>query len=188
MEAACKASRCTSVVHEGHIRRSALIVLCIISLIACVGTYIYFHRGRNDSDSRTLCTSVVRQIGLMCIAYANENGGVLPPNVFAFYEEQKATAFEIACPTFRASVHEGNGKDGSNVAKISLMSFVYLGGTRPGSDLSRRVILYEPLTNHGSGIHVLYDTGEVEWIPSERVSMFLQKLADRPGTSETGTK
>ena len=110
---------------------------------------------------KAVCKSHLRQIGLACHMYADDNNEKFPPDLAALQPAYVDNPKVLSCPA-NASAR-----------------YVYLPGRRSTTS-GDFVLAYEGPANHGgSGFNVLYCDAHVEWWPAARREAFEKLLADQ---------
>lgn len=108
------------------------------------------------------CASNLRQIGLACKQYAQDNGKAFPPNFAALYPDYVDSPKLFSCPSVPSEwpkIRE-TGK-----ARNERTSYVYVAGLTDEDDAAC-VLAYERVANHGEArVHVLFLDMHVEWAP-----------------------
>jgi prepilin-type processing-associated H-X9-DG protein len=124
------------------------------------------HKSREVS-TRVQCAGNMKQIGLACLLYSNENKGAYPPDLGTLLKTQDITPDVFICPS--SGITFPNDLKGANVDKqIAWInangSYVYLGKGMNNSASADHVIMYEKKEDHDhDGMNMLYGDGHVEW-------------------------
>jgi prepilin-type processing-associated H-X9-DG protein len=129
---------------------------------------------------RVQCASNMRQLSIAIAMYAQDNKGMVPPNLDVLGKYFGPGAAQVhTCPD--AAAH---GVPPATTTPIARYSYVYIVPPVPRLAQIRMPstvpAIYEPLANHGGrGINVVYWDGHVEWhtgASAQRVLAQLQAL------------
>jgi prepilin-type processing-associated H-X9-DG protein len=133
----------------------------------------------NQISNRVKCSSNMRQIGLACVLYANENRGNFPPRLEDALINEDITSDAFCCPSTNDTAAPGPDHK-QQAAKLSAgghLSYVYLGSGQNVSVSDNTVLMYEPLTNHnGDGINILYADCHVEFLPKAQAQKLIARV------------
>jgi prepilin-type processing-associated H-X9-DG protein len=141
--------------------------LSITGLGTLVGLSLFFpiHRVYEESP-RAGCCSNMHQIVLAILLYQNDFGGVYPPSVDELLENEQITPSVFVCPSSNESAAAGPTTQAiiADLHKPGHLSYIYIGqGLTDKTADPDMVVLYEPLTNHGDGMDMLFGDGHAEW-------------------------
>ena len=111
--------------------------------------------------------------------YAAENGGRYPQDFTALLLTQDLTSEVFVC--YATDDERADGPTIQAVAeKLSAgghLSYVYTGKGMTLNSPADAVLAYEPLSNHGGGMNVLFADGRVNWIDPVQGRKLLAELA-----------
>jgi prepilin-type processing-associated H-X9-DG protein len=164
-------------------RRRAVLVAVVCALSALVATAIVlpsFNRSPHDRhDPRLRCRSNLRTIGQGVQMYAYENGGRFPDDFAALVLTQDLTSEGFVCLATNDTRAEGPTTQAvaTNLTAGGHLSYVYTGKAMSLSSPATAVVAYEPPSNHGDGMNVLYADGMVRWLSSKEAMELLDELA-----------
>jgi prepilin-type processing-associated H-X9-DG protein len=124
------------------------------------------------------CKSNLRQIGMACQIYADDNDGAYPPDPVLLYPEYLDRAKIFSCPSNPSKwwklVPAGRWSREST-------SYVYVSGLR-STDSGDCVLAFDRIENHqGLGGNVLFIDGHAEWVnaPAPAWDGAVRKLLDQ---------
>jgi prepilin-type processing-associated H-X9-DG protein len=162
-------------------RRRAVLVAVVCALLAIVATAIVlpsFNRSPHH-DLRLRCRSNLRTIGQGVQMYANENRGRFPDDFAALVLTQDLTSEGFVCLATNDTRAEGPTTQAvaTNLTAGGHLSYVYTGKGMSLSSPATAVVAYEPPSNHGDGMNVLYADGMVRWLSSKEALELLDELA-----------
>ena len=135
-----------------------------------------------ERANRVKCASNLRQIGMGCILYANDNKGKYPATPGDLLEAD-LNPLVFICPTSGTAPPDQQILADPKRAKewINANSdYIYLGGSLPGKVLSSSpadmILAHEKLENHDEeGINILFNDGHVEWVIRPQAEEMLRK-------------
>jgi prepilin-type processing-associated H-X9-DG protein len=120
-----------------------------------------------ETANRVKCGSNMRQIGMACLLYSNENRGNYPPDLGALIKTQDITAHVFVCPTEGTDLPPNLAvMKPDEVAKWvnENSDYIYVGGGLKTTAGAETVVLYEKPQAHGrQGMNILYADGHVEF-------------------------
>jgi uncharacterized DUF497 family protein len=124
---------------------------------------------------KSACKTNLEQIGRAVALYADENHGVYPDSFQTILRHEPISSSAFICPRTMTSPATGpTTRDTADNMTAEHISYVYRGdGLTKSTANPGAVIAYEPLSNHGDGLHVLYGDGHVDWIPAANAAAFL---------------
>ncbi|MGA2497608.1 MAG: H-X9-DG-CTERM domain-containing protein [Tepidisphaeraceae bacterium] len=130
---------------------------------------------------RVQCAHQLRSIGQCLQLYANDNNGLLPPDLAVLIPTLDLSPEVLICPSSSDTPAKGltTQTTGQNtVTLIGHCSYVYLGaGLNVKSLTPDHVLAYEILKNHeNDGMNVLYGDGHVQWLPKPEALHLLAEL------------
>ena len=138
-----------------------------LRVLACallpVGFLLYVRAGYRQWLKEE-CTHNMKQLGLVCRAYASDHDGYFPGRWSDMKKEEYYVSYvgTMRCP---ATDHEL----GSLATVDSWADYRLLPGLTEKSPKTQ-ILISERLSNHNdSGAHMLFVDGHVEWWPAEKV-------------------
>ncbi|MHC4914511.1 MAG: hypothetical protein ACYTGB_03385 [Planctomycetota bacterium] len=117
-----------------------------------------FVQSRRETCARSPCKSNLRQIGLACLMYAEDNGGSFPPDFASLVPEYIDGARVLSCyqnPSMWKDFNRGKATAGSS----SYAYFPGLGTWAPGSAM----VAYDRKPHNGDGRNIVFADAHVEW-------------------------
>lgn len=157
------------------------IALGILNLVLSLAFAVWLPIALRQARQQALavqCMSNMRQLGMAAMMYANANKGWLPPTLdqLAGSIPQPAAGGAFNCPACAANPAKPPVFTGQTVSS----HYHYIPPAprimqirQPG----RVVILYEPPTNHGDGMNLLFADGHVERIAGPATAQIAAELA-----------
>jgi prepilin-type processing-associated H-X9-DG protein len=146
------------------------------------------NRAREQAH-RVQCMANMRQLGQAMFIYANGNAGKFPDRLDKLLPFTTAAVFN--CPSTGDTPAPGQTPQAqaTNLTAGGHLSYVYVGaglGTNLATvNAPTTVLLYEPLTNHGDGINVLYADGTVQFLPRGAAQTMIAGM--RPAATQPAT-
>jgi hypothetical protein len=133
-----------------------LAALLIIPLAAgACGLVVVRNIARSNRPRRPYCRNNLRQVGLACHMYADDNDERFPQSVSQLFPDYLDNVRVLHCPSARSRNVPGP-------------HYVYVPGLRSASP-PEYVLAYENAGNHpGEGFTVLFVDAHVEWWESHR--------------------
>ena len=151
------------------------------ALLAPLAVYVLgpSHRRIHEHPPRVYCASNLRQIGQGIQLYANEHGGLFPPDLATMLLTDDLTADACVCPATQDTRAEGATTQAvaTNLTAGGHLSYVYTGKGLTGGAPRNAVLAYEPLGNHGAGLNVLFADGSVQWLDATQGQRLIAELA-----------
>jgi prepilin-type processing-associated H-X9-DG protein len=136
-----------------------------------------------DSASRVKSLSNLRQIGLGCLMYADQNKGKLPPDLGSLLKEDLTPAVFIS-PLGRQQIppEVATMTPDQQAAWINEHSdYVYLGKGKASPLPADQPLAYEKFENgQGRGVGVLFADGHVEFMNMPQAQQLLANKAANP--------
>jgi prepilin-type processing-associated H-X9-DG protein len=149
--------------------------LCLVLLSIFMPSY----NPPRERPNRVKCASNLRQIGLACLMYANEDPrGRFPSRFEDILLHEDITSEVFCCPSSNDERAMGPTTQAAadQLSAGGHLSYVYAGNgltTKLASDPTF-VLAYEPLNNHhGEGMNVLFADGHVDWLTAAQGKTFL---------------
>jgi len=161
---------------------AVLILLLVLVLLPPL------NRAREQAN-RVKCASNLRQLGQAMFIYASVNGGQFPDRIDRLLSFAGSNVF--VCPSCDDTPAPGQTPQiqASNLYARGHLSYVYVGAglttSSRGANAPTTPVLYEPLTNHGDGINVLYADGSVAFLPKGAAQTLIASFA---ATSQPATQ
>jgi prepilin-type processing-associated H-X9-DG protein len=162
--------------------RKLNLVLGVVAAVLVAGSLLlpYLNRAR-EGGGRIRCPSNMAQLGKAMLLYGNDNRGQLPSQLTDLFS-QDVTPEVFCCPSSReekapgettaeltAQIHAAGLPTDLHEPRrpektMRHCSYIYVGKGLTWPVDEKRVLLYEPLTNHDNdGINILFGDGHVEW-------------------------
>ena len=133
-----------------------------------------------ESANRVKSMSNLRQIGMACMLYANENNGKYPPDLGTLLKTQDIVAAAFISPRGRGEVPaEVRAMKAEQQAEWINQNadYVYLGKGKNNTMHADEVLAYEKLEIGGrQGSNFLYGDGHVEWLQGFMAQDMVSKL------------
>jgi prepilin-type processing-associated H-X9-DG protein len=124
------------------------------------------------------CETNLKQIAAAMSQYAADHHGDYPDSFRTILLHEPISSSAFVCPATNQSPATGpTTRDAANEMTRDHISYTYLGGAFTSSSVKPdSALAYEPLSNHGDGLHVLYGDGHVAWIPAADADAFLRSV------------
>ena len=153
--------------HPQPRRRSVAlyVVVALVCVFILVSILLPSLNRTRSHPAHLRCSSNLRQIGQGIQMYANENKGVFPDDFAALILTQDITSEVFVCYRTNDSRAEGPTTQAvaANLTAGGHLSYVYVGKGLTMNSPANAVVAYEPLSNHGDGMNVLFADGHVQW-------------------------
>jgi prepilin-type processing-associated H-X9-DG protein len=165
-------------------RRRLTVALVTVALLAAawmVAVLLPSLDRRPVHAPRLRCASNLRQIGQGVQIYAYEHKGAFPPDfatLLLLTEDLASEAF--ICPATDDTRAEGATTQAvatSLTMGAHHLSYVYTGNGLSVKSSADAVVAYEPLSNHGDGMNVLYADGHVQWLTARLGRRLMAELS-----------
>jgi prepilin-type processing-associated H-X9-DG protein len=134
--------------------------------------------------NRTKSASNLRQIGMGCILYANENNGKMPPDLGTILKTQDLVLQVFVSPMGNNPVPANLGQmtpDRQAAWVNSNSDYVYMARGKTNAIPADQVVAYEKLQNsRGQGTNMLFGDGHVEWVPMAQAQQLIEGGGTRP--------
>ena len=133
-----------------------------------------------EPGNRAKCSSNLRQIAFACVMYANSNGGRFPDTLNDVLLTQDITSEVFVCPETSHTRATGATTEAvaADLTAGGHLSYVYAGrGLTTGANDATVVLLYEPLSNHRTGMNVVFADAHVEFHDATGANKILAELA-----------
>jgi prepilin-type processing-associated H-X9-DG protein len=134
--------------------------------------------------NRTKSASNLRQIGMGCILYANENNGKMPPDLGTILKTQDLVLQVFVSPMGNNPVPANLGQmtpDRQAAWVNSNSDYVYMARGKTNAIPADQVVAYEKLQNsRGQGTNMLFGDGHVEWVPMAQAQQLIEGGGKRP--------
>jgi prepilin-type processing-associated H-X9-DG protein len=134
------------------------------------------------------CSINLKQIGMAIDQYARDHNGQYPDSFATVLRNEDLVAAVFNCPSSGESPAEGATPEAiaANLGEGNHLSYIYAGrGMNAASVSAATVMAYEPLSNHGLGMNVLYGDGHVEWVKQADAERIIAAESARAGTQTT---
>jgi prepilin-type processing-associated H-X9-DG protein len=134
-----------------------------------------------ERANRVKCASNLRQIGIGLIMYANDFGGVLPPDLglLIIHEDLSSTVF--TCPSTNSLPSPATTQQAARdvATNPAYCDFVYVAAGLNLKSLPADFILaHERPSNHSpDGGNILFADGHADWFPAPEFQRLLAELA-----------
>lgn len=151
---------------------SPLAVLAALALLPFTAT-------PRCGSNRVKCQSNMRQIGQAILLYTNDFGGRYPDSLGDLLLTEDITSEAFVCPSTTDTPARGPTTQAvvAGMSKPGHLSYIYVG---KGFDVKTvrpdAVILYEPISNDGGGMNVLFGDGHIEFISAGNAATILRRL------------
>jgi len=160
-------------------RRRWLLVTVLVSFVFLAIALLLPSRTRpRDGPPFARCTSKLRLIGMAVQMYANENRGAFPPDFATLLVTEDLTAGDFLC--YASGDTPATGPTTQSVAADLTagghLSYVYTGKGLDFRSPANAVVAYEPLTHHGTVMHVLLADGQVDHVDASKAPRLLAEL------------
>jgi len=131
-----------------------------------------------ESANRMRCKKQMSAVGQSLSLYANENRGAFPPALNDLIRTQDVTTDVFVCPSSSdtpagGDVHEARA---ANLEAGGHCSYIYLGAGMNWKSEPEKVLLFEPMSNHGSGFHMVFVDGHSEFITGPNAAQIESEL------------
>ena len=147
-------------------RPQSVLACAVVTLIAAylLGAYLRLDHESGESTRRSVCLSQMRQIGFAVGQYAQTHDGRPPPDLPLLIGTTDVGRAVFLCPNLPEPASEQGLRFGRS------LSYVYLGGGTAHPERRDRVVMFEPLANHGGGGGgILWSDNFVEFYPADEV-------------------
>lgn len=161
------------------VRRAAYATVVAVVLVLLTAVLLPSLNRSSDHPAYIRCSSNLRSIGQAVQMYANENRGVFPPDFATLLLTQDVTSEVFVCYATNDERAEGPTTQAiaDQLSAGGHLSYVYTGKGMTLKSPANAVLAYEPLTNHGNGMNVLFADGRVNWIDPVQGRKLLAELA-----------
>lgn len=137
-----------------------------------------------ETANRVKSASNLRQIGIACMLYANDNNGKLPVDLSTILQTQDLIAEVFINPrtgTAVPPVPPGQNRVDFHADWVNTGSdYVYLGAGNVNQMGPNRVLAYERPEGLDDGINILFGDTRVEWVPFPRVPQVFKDAGQEP--------
>jgi hypothetical protein len=163
---------------KSPIRPAPVCALIAITVFLTVSAIL---QSRHTGATRMeMCANNLRQIGLEMETYLQNGGGVYPDSFAPLLADGLLPPEALVCPDTADTPARGPTTRAiqADLNSGGHLSYVYVGrGLTKALVTSRTVLAYEPLSNHESGLHVLFGDHHVEYLTEPAADQFLAKVA-----------
>jgi prepilin-type processing-associated H-X9-DG protein len=147
-----------------------------------------------EQAQRVACATNLRQVGMACMMYANENKGQLPDTIDLILTTQDVTSSVFVCPSAGHTPAPGATAQAqaANLTPGKHLSYAYVGkglNTVSTTNASMTVVAYESPSNHGGdGGNFLFLDGHVEYLKAALAQQIINDLENdvNPPTALSG--
>jgi prepilin-type processing-associated H-X9-DG protein len=162
-----------------RIRRWLLIIAAVL-----VAAFLYADitsvRNGSSSAPRVQCTSNLRQLGQAIFLYADEHNGAYLDSLGTILLSEDITPDTFICPATTNTVAKAptTQAEADDINAGRHVSYLYLGnGFNTKTTPTDAIVAYEPLSNHGNGMNLLFGDGHVEFIDKTAAAEFLSQIS-----------
>jgi prepilin-type processing-associated H-X9-DG protein len=127
-----------------------------------------------DHLDRSDCAARLREIGLAAIMYADQHGEHFPDSFKPLLSEEDLWHYSFFCP--RVPTPTVATTQQAELVVTTQSSYTYLGKGLTKDASADTVLAYEPLTDHGDGINVLFTDAHVEWLDAIDANALLGRV------------
>lgn len=160
------------------VRRAVYAAVAAVVLVLLISVLLPSLNRSRHGPGYLKCSSNLRSIGQAVQMYANENRGLYPPDFGRLLLTQDLTSEMFVC--YSTDDVRADGPTMQAVAeKLSAgghLSYVYTGKGMTLNSPANAVLAYEPPSNHGNGMNVLFADGRVQWIDAVRGRKLMSEL------------
>ena len=141
--------------------------------------------GRQRAQAlHAICTSNLKNIGLACIIYSNnQKDHSFPDSYEALIKDQELTPELFVCPAGRESPSPSTNPSAisADFARGGYCSYIYVGKGMTANSPLTNVLAYERISNHGNkGMNVLYLDGHLQWLDRLAAQKLIAQLQSGP--------
>jgi len=135
-------------------------------------------QGSPDRPLRPMCARNLRMIGTAVWMYANEHGGSFPNDLATVLLMEELGADAFVCPATDNTAAGGatTRAVAANLTAGGHLSYLYAGKGLTVKSPGDAVVAYEPLSNHGAGMNVLYADTHVDWVDAPKARKLMAEL------------
>ena len=158
---------------------STILLITLVVSTGVIGTFLLPSMNpAHPRVPRVQCANNLRQLGLAAIMYANQNHGHMPDDLKSLFDSEELNGDVLFCPS--SSVPRpalATTQEADRAIAANEVSYVYLGKGLTLNSPDDTVLLYEPLSNHGNGINVVFVDAHNEWLEDEEAKQLLARIA-----------
>ncbi len=135
-----------------------------------------------DKANRARCQSNLEAIAVALTGYAQSHGGRYPDSLADLVADGSLAPESLVC----TATHDTPAAGASNVAKAVALSqpghasYVYSGKGLTLTSPADAVLAYEPLADHGDGLHVLFCDKVILYCPQSNARQFVVEMNSGP--------
>lgn len=160
-------------------RRFAVIGVIFICIGLILGGFLVSAMSRaREAANRSKCRNQIRAIGSAIFLYANEYRGAWPPDLKTLFLSQDIAPWFLFSPSvdhpyFTRADFEANSP---GLAPGAPGAYIYVGNRVKPTNDDAVVLMYEPMSNHGDGFHILFADGHAEFLTGSTAQKVLAEL------------
>jgi prepilin-type processing-associated H-X9-DG protein len=157
------------------------LLLYLLAATSCATLAVLIVRANyfaGESANRMRCKKQMSAIGQSLMLYANENRGAYPPALKDLIRTQDVTPEVFICPSSNDTPATGDVHEQrvANLEAAGHCSYIYLGTGMHWNSEPEKVLLFESMSNHGTGFHMVFCDGHSEFITGPNASRIESEL------------
>ncbi len=151
----------------------ALAIIAVATVLLWVVIGPGGHSHSREKANQIKCASNLRQIGQSMQLYAQDNGGLFPPNLQTLAGTQPIGLDAMVCP----SSPDTKPPNTASIGSPSGCSYIYVGADLTSKADPDCILALEDPDNHGlTGGNVLFADGHVEFLDLPAIQLILLQL------------